>query len=228
MSDTTSRVISLMRDCAASMTARRSLSLPRLSPVVCAWASSPAPSRAPTESSRSATTRARSVCRDPSHSDIPPIRPPSSALDCASAAKRASIASCRSSAISRSRRRAAPARHSAIKLSARERSQQRQSPAKRLGERDRDAGDDSDGAGGHLRLAEALCVMAARTMIRGCPGHRRRRLSPRLEDPQASCNTRRDPIRHPSAQSLAPNRSDGRDKPGSMAARLLANRLGTK
>ena len=43
----------------------------------------------------------------------------------------------------------------------RERSQQRQSRAKRLGERDRDAVDDGDRAGGHLRLADALCVMAA-------------------------------------------------------------------
>jgi hypothetical protein len=37
----------------------------------------------------------------------------------------------------------------------------------------------------------------------------------RVEDQQASCNTRRNPIHHPSAQSqIAPNRVDGRDKPG--------------
>ena len=70
----------------------------------------------PDQSSRSATTRARSAWRDPSHSAMPATRPLSSALDLASSAKRSSIASCRSSAASRSRRRAAPARQSAISV----------------------------------------------------------------------------------------------------------------
>ncbi len=203
--DTTSRVISLMRDCAASMTARRSLSLPRLSPVVSAWLSRPAPSRAPTKSSRSATTRARSVCRDPSHSDIPPIRPPSSALDWASAAKRASIASCRSSAISRSRRRDAPARHSAIKLStASAAKSDKAAPSASV----REIGTPARTAMG----PEVICASPTPSM--SWPGLSRPSTSQplaKLEDQQASCNTRRDPIRHPSAQS---HRTEPRGWPG--------------
>ena len=46
------------------------------------------------------------------------------------------------------------------------------------------------------------------------PGVSRPSMSQPLEDQQASSNTRRNPIHHPSAQSqIAPNRVDGRDKP---------------
>ncbi len=75
----------------------------------------------------------------PSHSAMPERRPPSSALDCASAAKRASIASCRSSAMSRSRRCAAAARISATRVKEQQKRQRGEGRSKRFGEVDRHA-----------------------------------------------------------------------------------------
>ena len=176
LSDTTSRVISLKRDCAASMTARRSLSLLRFSPVVCAWLSSPWPSLAPTESSRSATRRARSVCREPSHSDMPPIRPLSSALACVS---------CGEARLDRllplvgDLALAPPRRVSAPKREQAQRRDERQSRAERFGERYRACRRGRRGGRRHLRLADALSVMAglvpaihaaASPQRRGSPG----------------------------------------------------------
>ena len=131
-SDTTSRVISVSRAWAASITASRSLSLPRFSPVRFAWFSIPVPS----------------------HSAMPERRPPSSALDCASAAKRASIASCRSSAMSRSRRRAAGGANQRDEGEQQQQRQRGESRGERVGEIDRDAVDDGDGGGCHGSVRE--------------------------------------------------------------------------
>ena len=80
---------------------------------------------------------------------MPERRPPSSALDCASAAKRASIASCRSSAMSP----LAPARGGGAHQRDQGQEQQKRQRGERRGERvgevDRDAVDDGDGSGGH-------------------------------------------------------------------------------
>ena len=211
LSDTTSRVISLKRDCAASITARRSFNLPRLSPVVCAWFRAPRRAAPRPESSRSATNRARSVCRDPSDFDIPPMRPESSALDCASAAKRASIASCRSSAISRSRRRALPARQRAIKLTV--------ASTPRSDKAAPSASEKEIGTPAMRVIGpEVICASPTPSVSwppPDCdPGVSRPSTSQplaRLEDQQASSNTRRDLIRHPSAQS---HRAEPRGWPG--------------
>ena len=82
-SETTASVMSTMRACAASITASRSPSFARCSEVVRACASSPCPTRWLTESSRSATSRANSPCRDPSISPSAPSRPCNSPLACA-------------------------------------------------------------------------------------------------------------------------------------------------